>query len=220
MSDSLTIHWPYLLLAVTLLWFPRAWLRSGRRLLKKRHKPDDALERLAGVGVHDPENKSVQLGREFRNFRNYVDLFRALVGGYSLGYFAFTVTETTATPVLLIQTLVLLGAVLIQSVRYDTRLNFYAPIFFFLGMATGFSGHYTALFAFALVLAINPVIPNPRWFLTAFALFMLPLAYLFDADLAMIGVTALGILLPPLLSLLAKRPLVILTRKPKSKSRA
>ena len=44
--DQVTISWPYLLLAVALLWFPRQWLRTGVRVLKKRRKPDGALERL------------------------------------------------------------------------------------------------------------------------------------------------------------------------------
>lgn len=220
MPDSFTIHWPYLLLAVGLLWFPRSWLRTGKRLLKKRHKPDDVLERLAGVGAKDPENKSVQLGREFKNFRNYVDLLRALTGGYALGHFSFTAAPEKELIVFGLQAVVLLAATAIQSVRYDKRLSFYAPIFFFVGMATGFPGDYTALFACALVLAINPVIPNPRWFLTALGLFMLPLGYVFDSELTTVGLLAGLILLPPLVSLLTKRPLVIFTRKGKSSSRA
>ena len=51
MSDSLTVSWPYLLIAIALLWFPRQWLRTGKTLLKKRRKPDGALERLAGMGA-------------------------------------------------------------------------------------------------------------------------------------------------------------------------
>jgi hypothetical protein len=219
-TDAFTIHWPYLLLAIALLWFPRGWLRTGKRLLKKRHKPDDALERLAGVGAKDPENKSVQLGREFGNFRNYVDLFRALAGSYSLGYYAFTGGEGTRWGLLGGQTAVLLVATLIQSVRYDKRLSFYAPIFFFVGMSTGFIGDYTPLFAFALTLAINPAIPNPRWFLSAWGVFMLPLGVVFGANLPALSGAAGCILLPPLVSLLLKRPLVIFTRKGRASSRA
>src|SRR3954462_1982299 len=89
MPNSLTIDWPYLLVATAVLWFPRQWLRSGARVLKKRRKPDGALERLAGIGARDPDDKSVQPGREFANFRNYIDFFRALAGGYGLSQFAF-----------------------------------------------------------------------------------------------------------------------------------
>jgi hypothetical protein len=114
MSDDLIINWPYLLIALAMLWFPRQWLRTGARVLKKRRKPDGAMERLAGMGARDPEDKSVQPGREFANFRNYIDLFRALAGGYSLSQFALTTsTEAAATTAFVIQAGILLVAVLI-----------------------------------------------------------------------------------------------------------
>lgn len=217
MPEQLTIDWPYLLIAIALLWFPRQWLRSGARVLKKRRKPDGAMERLAGMGARDPEDKSVQPGREFANFRNYIDLFRALAGGYGLSQFAFTTnSEDAETTVFIIQAIILLIAVLIQSIRYDGRLSFYAPIFFFVGMSVGASGHYAGLFAFALVLAINPVIPTPRTFLTAYGLLLLPFGFVFAADWRLLATNAGLIMLPPLLSLLAKRPLVIFTKKAKS----
>jgi hypothetical protein len=217
MPDHLTVHWPYLLLAIAMLWFPRQWLRSGARVLKKRRKPDGAMERLAGIGARDPDDKSVHAGREFTNLRNYIDLFRALAGGYSLSQFAFDAgTEDAELAAFLIQGGVLLVAVVIQSVRWDTRLSFFAPIFFFAGMSVGASGHYAGLFAFALVLAINPVIPNPRMFLTAYGLLLLPFGFVFGADLRILGLNAALVLLPPLASLLTKRPLVIFTRKAKA----
>jgi hypothetical protein len=217
MPDSLTIHWPYLLLPIAMLWFPRQWLRSGARVLKKRRKPDGAMERLAGIGARDPEDKSVQPGREFGNFRNYIDLFRALAGGYSLSQFAFTAgTDDARLVVLVIQAVILLVAVLVQSVRYDARISFFAPIFFFVGMSVGVSGHYAGLFAFALVLAINPVIPNPRMFLTAYGLLLIPFGVVFNADLALLLIDVGLVLVPPLMSLLTKRPLVIFTKKAKS----
>ncbi len=217
MSDQLTVNWPYLLLAIAMLWFPRQWLRNGARVLKKRRKPDGAMERLAGIGARDPEDKSVQPGREFTNFRNYIDFFRALAGGYSLSQFALVAgTEDAELTVLLIQAGILLVAVSIQSVRLDGRLSFFAPIFFFVGMSVGASGHYAALFAFALVLAINPVIPNPRLFLTAYGLLLLPFGFVFSADLPQLGVNACLVLALPLASLLTKRPLVIFTKKAKS----
>jgi hypothetical protein len=217
MPADLIINWPYLLIALAMLWFPRQWLRAGARVLKKRRKPDGAMERLAGMGARDPEDKSVQPGRELTNFRNYLDLFRALAGGYSLSQFALTTsTEGAATTAFVIQGGILLVAVLIQSVRYDGRLSFFAPIFYFVGMSVGASGHYTGLFAFALVLAINPILPNPRMFLTAYGLLLLPFGLVFGAPLDLLAVNAALVLLPPLLSLLAKRPLVIFSRKAKS----
>lgn len=227
MPDPLTVNWLYLLLAIAMLWFPRQWLRSGARVLKKRRKPDSAMERLAGIGARDPDDKSVQPGREFANARNYIDLFRALAGGYSLSQFAFTIgagagasAESAELTAFVIQAIILLVAVLLQSMRFDGRLSFFAPIFFFVGMSVGASGHYAGLFAFALVLAINPVIPNPRMFLTAYALLLLPFGFVFSADWRLLGLNAGLILVPPLLSLLTKRPLVIFTKKPKSATAA
>ena len=106
--------------------------------------------------------------------------------------------------------------VLIQSIRYDSRVSFFAPIFYFVGMSVGSSGHYAGLFAFVLVLALNPVIPNPRMFLTAYGLLLLPFGLAFDADWRLLTVNAVLVLLPPLMSLLSKRPLVIFTKKAKT----
>lgn len=217
MFDSLAINWPYLLIAVAMLWFPRQWLRTGARVLKKRRKPDGAMERLAGMGARDPEDKSVQPSREFANFRNYIDLFRALTGGYSLIQFAFVASsEEAGETMFILQGAILLVAVLIQTIRFDGRISFFAPIFYFVGLSVGATGHYAGLFAFLLVLAINPVIPNPRMFLTAYGLLLLPFGLAFGAALDLLGLTAGLLLLPPLLSLLAKRPLVIFTRKAKA----
>lgn len=215
MTDSLTVNWPYFLGALAMLWFPRQWMRTGTRVLKRRRKPDGALEKLAGVGARDPEDKSVHPGKEFATFRNYIDLFRSAAGGYSLAQFSFAdTTEETAVIVLLIQATALLVGVAIQAVRIENgRISFFAPLFYYLGFSTGFPAHYAGLFSFALVLAINPVIPNPRWFITAFALLLTAFAVLFGADLRMTGVMVLSFLLVPLASLLTKRPVVIFSRK-------
>jgi len=219
MPDTLTINWPYLLIAVALLWFPRQWLRSGKSMLKRRRKPDGALERLAGMGARDPEDRSVQPSKEFANFRNYLDLFRSLAGGYCLTQVAFqTAGADAALKVLIIQCVIMLVAVVIQTVRFDNRLSFYAAIFFLVGLNVGSLFHYAPLFAFALVLAINPVIPNPRLFLSAYGLLMLPFGIFFGAPLELLAFNSGLVLLAPLLSLLTKRPVVIFSRKPKSAS--
>jgi hypothetical protein len=217
MPTSFSISWPYLMLAIAMLWFPRQWLRNGARVLKKRRKPDGAMERLAGIGARDPDDKSVQAGREFANFRNYIDLFRALAGGYSLTQFALVATtEAGEVQVLAAQAAILFVAVLIQCIRVDHRLSFFAPIFFLVGMCVGATGHYAGLFAFALVLAVNPIIPNPRLFLTAYGLLLLPFGIFFGADVELLVVNAVMVLVPPMASLLTKRPLVIFSRKARS----
>jgi hypothetical protein len=216
MFANFTVNFPYLLGALAMLWFPRQWLRTGKAMLKRRRKPDGALERLAGIGARDPDDRSVQPGKEFSNFRNYLDLFRSLAGGYCLINFAFvTNSKDAAQAALVIEAVVMLIAVLIQTVRYAGRLSFYAAIFFMVGLNVGASGDYVALFAFALTLAINPVIPNPRLFLSAYALLLLPFGLAFNTNLALLGVNVCIVLIVPLLSLLTKRPVVIFSRKPK-----
>lgn len=218
MNDELVIHWPYLLLALAMLWFPRQWLRNGARLFKRRRAPQSSLERLAGKGSRDPDDRSVQPRKEFTSFRNYIDLFRALAGGYSLSVFSFTASgEDSATIVFWIQFAILLVALGVQSLRFESgRHNYFAPIFWFVGLSTGYPAHYAGLFAFALALAINPAIPNPRWFLTAHGLLVLVVGFLFGAPLVPNALVAGLILLVPLASLLSKRPVVIFNRKPRS----
>lgn len=217
MPDTFLINWPYLIAALAMLWFPRKWLRSGKSILKRRRKPDGALERLAGMGARDPEDRSVQAGTEFTNLRNYIDFFRALAGGYCLVRFGFTAEGAEAKQTaFIVQSLVMLAAVLIQVLRFDGRLSFYAAIFYFVGLNLGVNGHYTGLFAFALTLAINPVIPNPRVFLTAYGLLLLPFGLAFNADSKLLAVDVCLVLLVPLLSLLTRRPVVIHSRKHKA----
>ncbi len=218
MNDELVIHWPYLLLAVAMLWFPRQWLRHGGRLFKRRRRSTTAMEKFSGKTARDPDDKSVHPRREFTTPRNYIDFFRALAGGYSLSAFAFTATGKDSEAIMLtVQGLVLLAATFIQAVRLEGhRHNYFAPIFWFVGLCAGYPGHYTGLFAFILVLAINPVIPNPRLFLTAYGLLVLLMGFLFGAPIVLNPIAAGLVLLVPLASLLSKRPVVIFTRKPKT----
>jgi len=218
MKDELIIHWPYLLLALAMLWFPRQWLRNGARLFKRRRRSETAIEKLASKGSRDPDDKSVHPRKEFTTFRNYIDLFRGLAGGYSLSAFSFTATgKDSAAMVLTVQGLVLLAAVFIQALRMDGhRHSYFAPIFWFLGLCVGFPGHYTGAFAFILLLAINPVIPNPRMFLTTYGFLVLIMGFLFGAPPVLNSIAAGLILLVPLASLLSKRPVVVFTRKPRT----
>ena len=62
---------------------------------------------------------------------------------------------------------------------------------------------------------INPVIPSPRVFLTAFGLLMVPFGILFSADALRVGAVVALACLPPLISLLAARPLVIYSKRVK-----
>jgi hypothetical protein len=217
MFESLTVNWPYLLVSLVLLWAPRFWLRTGKRVLKRRRKPDGALEQLAGVGARNPEDRSVHPGKEFATFRNYIDLFRALVGSYGLHEYGLVATTPSGelTEFLLVAVALLIG-VLIQSIRFADRLSFFAAIFYLLGLSTGSMEHYASLFAFALVLAINPILANARMFISAHGVLLAVFGVVFSADRKMLAVNVFLFLLIPLLSLLSKRPVVIFSRKSKS----
>lgn len=222
MQDSLVIHWFYLLPAVAMLWLPRQWLRRGVSLFKRRRLPTSAAEKLAKQGSREPDDKSVHLRKEFTTFRNYVDFFRALAGGHGLSTYAFTATgEGPEQTVLIVQSVILVIAVAIQALRFGGhRPSFFPPIFWFVGLSIGFPAHYAGLFAFALVLAVNPAIPDPRWFLTVLGLLVLAVGYPFGAPAVANGIAAGLILLVPLASLLAKRPVVVFSRKGRSRSSA
>ena len=64
MSNTVIIHWPYLLVALAMLWFPRQWLRVGRWYNKKRSRPKGTIENFTTGPAHDPADKSVNLRRE------------------------------------------------------------------------------------------------------------------------------------------------------------
>ncbi len=217
--DDFTINWPYLALAVLMLWFPRQWLRLGGRLFKRRHKHRDKLEQFAADEARDPEDKSVRLGKELTSKRNWLDLIRAAAGSFSLTLFSFELavrSNEVRLTVLGLQVLVCLSGLLVQCIRREEKVSYFAPIFYLIGLSLGLPDkYYPALFALLLVLAINPVIPNPRVFLAVFALLMLPFGVLFGAELIRLIATVVLVCLPSLISLLAGRPLVIYSKRVK-----
>jgi hypothetical protein len=214
MDDSLLIHWPYLGLALLMLWFPRQWMRFGR-LLRKKRKQREMFEKFAQQGGKDPDDKSVQLTREFGKKRNYLDLLRGIVGGYALWHFSFDAgTPAMENTVVGIATVVSMVGLLIQSVRRDDgRLAFFAPIFFCAGLSLTMDLPYVGGFAFLLTCAINPMLPTPRMFLTCYGLLLLPFGFLFGESFLVVVANTFLLLLLPLLSLMAGRSLVIFSKK-------
>lgn len=218
MSAAFVIHWPYLVAAALMLWFPRQWLRLGRRLFKRRHRHKDKLEQFAENRTRDPEDKSVRLGVELRTKRNWMDLARAVAGGLCLMYFAFDPAEPTAEArrsVLLLQVFIALVGTLVQCIRREEKVSYFAPIFYLVGLSAGLGAPYPTLFSLLLVMAINPVLPNPRVFLAVFGLLMLPFGLLFTADFPRVIAAAALVCVPPLVSVLAARPLVIYSKRVK-----
>ena len=217
MPNFLLIHWPYLFIVIAMLWFPRQWLRVGRWYSKKRSRPKGMVENFASGPAINPSDKSVNLRRELTNKRNYLDILRAAAGAVAL----FTVCfepggSKDGARIFATQAVILLVAVLIQSVRFEGKFSFYAPIFFFVGISVGLSGPFSALFALVLSMAINPIIPNPWVFIFSYTALLLPLGYFFGSSIQgrLLNVTLLA--LPLILSLLTKRSMVLYGKRAKT----
>lgn len=218
------VHWPYLITALVLLWFPRHWMRIGK-LGSKRRRQRETMERFAQDGGNDPDDKSVKLRRELKSARNYIDFFRGFAGSFCLWHFAFNVTLEQRDMLDAIGGALLLVAVVLQTTRFRERVTFFAAIFFLAGMSMGIGhvpigdepgilgNYYAASLAFLLVCAINPVIPTPRLFVVAYGLLLLPFVSFLGGGFQLAWINSLLVLLPPLFSVMAKRPMVIFTRR-------
>lgn len=214
METSLEIHWPYLALALILLWFPRSWLRIGR-WRRSRRRQRETMVKFQQDGGARPDDKSVRLGRELRSPRNYVDFLRALAGGLALWQFSFTAGAADGQTVLLAKLLITFAAILLQSVRWkSSRITFFAAVFFYAGISIGMGHYVSGTLAFLLTCAINPVLATPRLFVSAYAAALLPFNhFLGGTGLALSAANSLMLFAPVLLSLLANRPMVIFMRK-------
>ena len=213
MENSFLIHWSYLLAAVVVLWFPRPWMKYGR-LFRRQRKQRETFEKFAQQGGRDPDDKSVKLGRELANKRNYLDFFRGLIGGYALWHYSLeTDIPESQWIVLSAGGAVVLAGVLIQSVRLGGRVTFFAPIFYLAGLVIAHGNPFVGGFAFLLTCALNPLLSNPGRFLTCFALLLMPFGWFLEGDLLEVLLDAALLLSVPVLSLLAGRPVVIFTKK-------
>ena len=155
----MTVHYPFLVFSLLLLWFPRNWLRHGARVTPKppRRYDDTKPER-------DPYERTVHPLVEAAKPRNWVDWGRAAVGAYCVAAVAFTPPEGTIGlhwPTAAWQGFVLVAATLVQMVRVEKRLSFFAPIFFLQGMTFGVAGWLVGLLSMLGSLALTPVLPGP-----------------------------------------------------------
>ncbi|MET0263414.1 MAG: hypothetical protein ABW223_10985 [Rariglobus sp.] len=202
-------------IALLLLWLPRQWLRFGGKVIKvaqpRRRDRGDGLTR----------DESVKAREEFSKPRNWVDLLRAAAGSVAVGYACFEpgpdAARSVGTQIFVVEALILIIAVLIQTVRIEGKLSLTAPIFFLLGLSFGVIGWKAALFACVAIWIVNLVLPGSGIFLFVFAgleicfgilLSRLPVR---DAVLA-----ALLTILPVIFSAALKRRLVRLSRKTRS----
>lgn len=204
-----------LALAILLLWAPRQWLRWGGRIGhgQGRHRSHDTEI------AHDPDDRSVQLRAEVRKTRNWIDLVRAAAGGIAVKEFAFGLADGSnghaAHQVFLWQATVLVIAVLLQTVRYEIKLSLFPPIFFLIGLSFGLCGPEAAIFALVLVCAFNAMLPNPAAFLGIYAVILAGFGFLYYGghmgDIRLLSCALF--LLPVVISVLARHPLVLFAKK-------
>lgn len=155
----MSIHYPFLIFSLLLLWFPRGWLRHGMRVTPKppRRINEAKVER-------DPYERSVKLIVEAAKSRNWVDLFRGAVGAYGVTAASVTQTDASAaqnTLILSAQAAVLVVAVFIQMVRLEGRFSLFAPIFFLQGVAFGVGGPLVGILAMIGCWGLSPMLPGP-----------------------------------------------------------
>ena len=154
----MSFHYTYLAFALLLLWFPRGWLRHGKRVTAKPARRFNAAK-----VERDPYERGVKLLAEAMKSRNWVDFLRGAVGAYGVTSVAImppSSVEVAHAPTLCAQGGILLVAVLIQMVRLEGRFSLFAPIFFVQGIALGVGGPMIGLFAMIGSWALTPVLPG------------------------------------------------------------
>ncbi len=220
----MTVDIPLFLIGLLLLWFPRQWMRRGVAFLRRRRRSAESVRITEPWKNSEPGDPRVSFATEFAKFRNYLDLLRAGAGGLmlwgGLGMPSAITLEAGSGRSASLQFLglrvgVLLVGVIIQAVRYEKhRISFYPPIFYLTGLTVGLCGIQVAAFAFVLIWAINSALPNAPAFLFTYAVLVVLFGFFFRGNFNVPTMFA-GVLvfLPVLLSLLAKRQLIIFTRK-------
>lgn len=213
----------FLLIGLVLLWSPRSLLRLGKPA-KKRTKT-----KVTGGTVKDrmPSDHSLWVEEEFRRGRNWMDFGRAVAGGLAVSLtLPVLLTETVAVPgvsvknvIFLTEAVVLITAVLIQMLRFESKLVLFPPVFFILGLAFTVVGPKAALIGFMAIWAINLVLPNPAMFLAVYAVGIAVLGVFFGSGMKPSVVMAVLAMMPPAISILSRKRLVQFRKKTKIASR-
>jgi hypothetical protein len=223
MSD-VKIDYILLLIALGLLYFPRQWLRWGKRTVKS-----ERMSRRGDSNDFDPSKRremgdpAVVFKDEFTKVRNYVDLLRAIAGSAVIVGTAYTASCFQIAPgaapqagklVLGLKAAILLGSMLVQLIRYERRLTLFAPIFFVSGLTFGLCGLPAAGFAFLLIWALNLGLPNASALLGAHAVIIVLFGFLFDGVSNLLVIVAfLCLFMPVLISMLSGRSLQTFHRR-------
>lgn len=195
-----------LFFSLLLLWFPRNWLRFGVRVTPKppRKYNQTKVER-------DPHDQAVKPLVEAVKSRNWLDFFRAMIGGYGV----LSVAERQAaggletSPTLLAWAAgALMLGVVVQMIRMQGRLSLFAPIFFLQGLTFGAAGGVIGAITMLGSWALSPVLPSAGALLFVQGAATLCLSLLLrDAD-PVLGMVMTGVIwMPVLVSVLLRKRL-------------
>jgi hypothetical protein len=221
-----SINYLYLIFAIVLLWLPRQWLRVGR-------KPARALglarrqRKREFVRIRESGDNRVNFMEEFPKVRNYIDFFRALLGGLilignpDLGisscFLLVNELEPASTGHFLfeLQIGIIAVGVIRQFLRIEGRVTFYAPLFYFAGLAFALCGFGAGFFAFLLIWTLNSALPiAPVGFLSVYALLLGLLGVLFQGvGNKYVYAASIMFMVPVVVSLMARRSLALFNKK-------
>lgn len=196
------VHYWLLPLALILLWFPRQWLRNGAAVI-----PTPKFRRRV-VKDHDPRDLSLRWREEFFKFRNWVDVFRGMIGSWAVMQGCFDMADdapkSIGPVILLVQAVVLLIAVLIQTMRYERREGaLVAPVFFVMGMGFGLVGWLAALFACIMAWTLHRALPSAGFFLCVLAGLQACFGILLSTASPVVAVLAVGLSITPVMLAMA-----------------
>ncbi|HKB91683.1 MAG TPA: hypothetical protein VKC60_14285 [Opitutaceae bacterium] len=226
----IVIHYPFLILALILLWMPRQLLRFGKFGRSRRQAPRVGLPFLRkdtnGMPSNDdPNDRSLGLFRELKKKRNLLDFARACIGGLTLtgGIWGGAITLGPNPPpgretelVFLFGIISGIG-VLIQTVRFEKRISLFPPVFYLSGLTFGLYEPLPAAFGLLLIWVANILISNPSAFLLFYGLLLGAFGLLFKIPLENVTIVLVLIWTPPVLSALMRKRLVIINRKVKQR---
>jgi hypothetical protein len=201
------IFYIYLATALLLLFFPRGWMRFGKRVSPKppRKVNQTKVER-------DPYDRSPKPLQEATKPRNWVDFFRAAASGYAImlvGQQWSVDHEATPTGwVLALVAVIWVLGTLVQMVRIEGRLGLYAPVFFLQGLGVGVMGSVIGFIAMFGSWALSPVLPGVGALLFVQGAITLCLSLMIRDAEPIIGMVLAGVIwMPVLLSVLLKKRL-------------
>lgn len=219
----MTVNIPFVVIGILLLWIPRHWMRRGVALLRRRRRSAGSTRVTEPWKDREPGDPRVSIKDEFTKARNYIDLFRAaagsivFAGGMGIAPAMIAVANaphSASLQVMAFRAIILLVGLLVQTMRWENnRITFYPPIFYLAGLSVGLCDIRGAMFAFGLIWAVSPLLSNSSWFLAVYAVFLVVFGHFFGGgDIWALYAGGLSFL-PVVLSLLARRPLAIFTRR-------